>query len=202
LGGGGYPFSAGTFNTYGCYAYDEGKFKGIAYYGQGGTEIEMKADPGRKKFRPEGHDCEGVAQATTTAAAGFLLQKSAVTQRIRRVSVPVTHHGPDHYSYQFPSFIQVAEGTPCNCPCEHQLHELELQYRMDREGEDLQQAAQARRIAGQVPIRELYQGPPPEAQNQDEDLGPRRPKSEDMMGFLQKSSTRKGASARLLTTSS
>merc|ERR1719191_2116339 len=59
LGGGRYRFS-GKYSIKGCYAYSTGGWKGIAFYGTGGTEAQMKASPGRGKMRPEGHDqCGG-----------------------------------------------------------------------------------------------------------------------------------------------
>ena len=45
LGGGGYPF-AGAFGTKGCYSYTSGGYKGMAFYGTGGTQSAMQSsDP-------------------------------------------------------------------------------------------------------------------------------------------------------------
>jgi len=122
-----------------------------------------------------------------------------------KVTVPVTYHGPDHYSYKFPSFIQVAEGSPCSCPCQKQMRELELQYHMDREGQELEAERDARRSEiekearsimpnlqpGDIPVRGLFAGLRPE-RHPDEELGPWRPHTPDMMSFFQKTSHRKG----------
>ena len=49
-GGADYDF-AGTFRTKGCYSYESGKYKGMAYFGTGGTESEMAAVPAPPKYR-------------------------------------------------------------------------------------------------------------------------------------------------------
>ena len=50
LGGLGYKFE-GSYTTKGCYAYKGGKYKGRAYFGTGGTEKQMTANPGGGKYR-------------------------------------------------------------------------------------------------------------------------------------------------------
>ena len=49
-GGAGYGF-AGPYGTKGCYSYNSGKYKGMAYFGRGGTESEMAAVPAPPKYR-------------------------------------------------------------------------------------------------------------------------------------------------------
>ena len=56
-GGGGWDF-AGGYNVKGCYAYEDGTFAGIAFYGIGGTKEEMKITSLESpKYRPPGYDC-------------------------------------------------------------------------------------------------------------------------------------------------
>ena len=55
-GGAGYSFE-GTYTSKGCYAYSSGYFKGIIYYGTGGTTEEMKETLKSPRFRPIGFDC-------------------------------------------------------------------------------------------------------------------------------------------------
>jgi len=50
LGGAGYDF-AGPYGTKGCYTYGSGKYKGMVYFGTGGTEDEMVTAPAPPKFR-------------------------------------------------------------------------------------------------------------------------------------------------------
>jgi len=53
----------GNYATKGCYSYKEGTYKGIVFYGTGGTEDKKpghELSPDEKsasKFRPEGYDC-------------------------------------------------------------------------------------------------------------------------------------------------
>jgi len=56
LGGKGYEF-AGDYNTKGCYGYEDGHYAKRMYYGEGGTEDEMKEIPDKPKIRPDGYDC-------------------------------------------------------------------------------------------------------------------------------------------------
>lgn len=59
IGGAGHEF-AGDYKTKGCYTYDEGPEVGHVYYGTGGSEDEMKAEPEEPKFRVKGYDhCGG-----------------------------------------------------------------------------------------------------------------------------------------------
>lgn len=54
IGGRGYPF-AGNWSNKGLYAYSKGSYAGIAYYGTGGTEAEMKGElkyKGNGAYRP------------------------------------------------------------------------------------------------------------------------------------------------------
>jgi len=126
-----------------------------------------------------------------------------------KVTVPIEYHGPGHFSYQFPSFLQVAEGSPCNCPCQHQLRELELQYHMDREGQELEARRDERHQEmlreaksvmpdlqpGQIPVHGLFAGLRPE-RHEEHELGPWRPPpdwtGQDWTSLFQKNSHRKG----------
>ena len=56
LGGKDYDF-AGDYSIKGCYAYNDGTYDGIAYYGTGGTKAQMKNSLEDPKYRPDGHDC-------------------------------------------------------------------------------------------------------------------------------------------------
>ena len=51
LGGGGSDF-AGNYKTKGLYAYNSGRYAGMAFFGRGGTEAQMKAAVTGKKYRP------------------------------------------------------------------------------------------------------------------------------------------------------
>ena len=55
-GGVGFTFQ-GDYGTKGCYAYNSGKYKGHVYYGNGGTDAQMKESLDGDKFRPKGYDC-------------------------------------------------------------------------------------------------------------------------------------------------
>ena len=59
LGGNGYKF-ADKHSTKGCYAYDDEKYKGMAYFGIGGSELDMKKALEKPMFRPRGYDCLGL----------------------------------------------------------------------------------------------------------------------------------------------
>ena len=58
LGGGGYKF-ADNHATKGCYAYKTGSYKGMAFYGLGGSEKDISVGFSRDSsiYRPEGYDC-------------------------------------------------------------------------------------------------------------------------------------------------
>ena len=57
IGGAGSMF-VGDWSTKGCYAYKTGKYAGIAFYGTGGSNQEMKIPLDSVKiYRPIGHDC-------------------------------------------------------------------------------------------------------------------------------------------------
>ena len=64
LGGAGTNF-VGSFSTKGCYAYDKGKYNGMAFYGTGGSDEQTKKPFGAHLYeqhgiyRPLGYDCEG-----------------------------------------------------------------------------------------------------------------------------------------------
>ena len=49
---------AGHWETKGCYAYEEGEYAGMIYYGTGGSELDMKETPVSQKYRPSGYDCD------------------------------------------------------------------------------------------------------------------------------------------------
>ena len=52
IGGGGYAF-AGSYSPKGLYAYKSGKYSGIAFFGKGGTEAQMKQPINNStKYRP------------------------------------------------------------------------------------------------------------------------------------------------------
>lgn len=86
------------------------------------------------------------------------------------------------------------------------MRELELQYHMDREGQELAEERDARRSARELearaimmpgsgvtpPLAGLFAGPRPQMPGDDDDLGPWRPHTPDMMSLLQKGSHRKG----------
>ena len=55
-GGNGYEFS-GDYGTKGCYAYESGTYANMAFYGKGGTEIQMKESLESPNYRPYGYDC-------------------------------------------------------------------------------------------------------------------------------------------------
>ena len=51
------------YNDKGCFAYKDGPYAGVAFYGVGGTRDEMKKDPESltilsQKYRPVGYDCK------------------------------------------------------------------------------------------------------------------------------------------------
>ena len=48
---------AGYYQTKGCYAYVSGAYANTAFYGIGGSDEEMRAQPFRPKYRPVGYDC-------------------------------------------------------------------------------------------------------------------------------------------------
>merc|ERR1719242_2319919 len=54
-GGNGYAF-AGDYGTKGCYTYSSGSYKGIVFYGTGGSSAQNKADVSGGKYRPQGSD--------------------------------------------------------------------------------------------------------------------------------------------------
>lgn len=56
LGGGGYEF-AGSHGTKGCYSYSSGAYKGMAFYGTGGSDSQSKAAVSAPKMRVPGADC-------------------------------------------------------------------------------------------------------------------------------------------------
>ena len=56
LGDNEYDF-AGNYSTKGCYAYNNGKYEGSAYYGYGGTTEQMETSLEDPKFRPDKYDC-------------------------------------------------------------------------------------------------------------------------------------------------
>jgi len=51
IGGGGYAF-AESYSTKGLYAYKSGKYSGMAFFGKGGTEAQMKQPLKHPKYRP------------------------------------------------------------------------------------------------------------------------------------------------------
>ena len=55
-GYGNYNF-AGSYGTKGCYAYETGNYAGVAFYGTGGSEDNMKVELNDPQYRPVGHDC-------------------------------------------------------------------------------------------------------------------------------------------------
>ena len=59
LGGAGYDF-VGGYKTKGCYSYESGKYQGRAYFGTGGTDADMAAEPSSPKYRIDTTGfCEG-----------------------------------------------------------------------------------------------------------------------------------------------
>ena len=54
----GYEF-AGDYNPKGCFAYLSGDYKGLSYYGTGGTVEQMQQSVKNPKWRPQGYDCNG-----------------------------------------------------------------------------------------------------------------------------------------------
>ena len=57
LGGDGDQF-AGDHPVKGCHAYESGHRAGLAFYGTGGTELEMKQEtPFPNQYRPKTKDC-------------------------------------------------------------------------------------------------------------------------------------------------
>ena len=50
-----YGFS-GDYGTKGCYAYKSGGYAGVAFYGTGGSEAEMKTQLS-SAYRPDGYNC-------------------------------------------------------------------------------------------------------------------------------------------------
>jgi len=51
IGGGGFSF-AGPYETKGLYSYNSGRYAGMAFFGRGGTEDQMKASVHGQKYRP------------------------------------------------------------------------------------------------------------------------------------------------------
>ena len=62
LGGNGYAFAAPKENGYqiGCYAYKDGSYKDMAFYGYGGDndEVSKPFDEDSEYYRPNGYDCD------------------------------------------------------------------------------------------------------------------------------------------------
>ena len=54
----GYEF-AGDYNPKGCFAYLSGNYKGLSYYGTGGTVEQMQQSLENPMWRPQGYDCNG-----------------------------------------------------------------------------------------------------------------------------------------------
>ena len=54
----GYEF-AGDYNPKGCFAYLSGDYKGLSYYGTGGTVEQMQESLLDPMWRPQGYDCNG-----------------------------------------------------------------------------------------------------------------------------------------------
>ena len=50
---------AGDYENKGCYVYLSGDFKGLSFYGTGGTVEEMQQSLQNPKERPQGYDCNG-----------------------------------------------------------------------------------------------------------------------------------------------
>ena len=61
LGGKNYAFAAPKDDGYkmGCYAYKSGSYKGIAFYGRGGDNVEISKpfNESSDYYRPKGYDC-------------------------------------------------------------------------------------------------------------------------------------------------
>ena len=53
------PNFAGDYETKGCYAYLDGVYKGLSFYGTGGTVEQMQKLVKNPKWRPQGYDCNG-----------------------------------------------------------------------------------------------------------------------------------------------
>jgi hypothetical protein len=53
------PNFAGDYETKGCYAYLDGVYKGLSFYGTGGTVEQMQKSVKNPKWRPQGYDCNG-----------------------------------------------------------------------------------------------------------------------------------------------
>ena len=53
------PNFAGDYETKGCYAYLDGEYKGLSFYGTGGTVEQMQQSVQNPKWRPQGYDCNG-----------------------------------------------------------------------------------------------------------------------------------------------
>jgi hypothetical protein len=66
IGGGGFSF-AGPYETKGLYSYNSGKYAGMAFFGRGGTEEQMKASVHGQKYRPvpctSEDDCKKIAES-------------------------------------------------------------------------------------------------------------------------------------------
>ena len=66
IGGGGFSF-AGNYETKGLYSYNSGKYAGMAFFGRGGTEEQMKASVHGQKYRPgpctSEDDCKKIAES-------------------------------------------------------------------------------------------------------------------------------------------
>lgn len=55
----GLKLSVGAYVPKGCYAYNNGKYPGIIYYGTGGSEDQIRGALGYDYlFRPPGYDCK------------------------------------------------------------------------------------------------------------------------------------------------
>jgi len=67
-GYGNYNF-AGSYGTKGCYAYETGNYAGVAFYGTGGSEDNMKVELNDPQYRPVGHDCVCVPYSEEACAA-------------------------------------------------------------------------------------------------------------------------------------
>ena len=50
---------AGDYENKGCYVYLDGVYKGLSFYGTGGTVEEMQQSLQNPEERPQGYDCNG-----------------------------------------------------------------------------------------------------------------------------------------------
>ena len=64
--------TVGAYSTAGCYAYNDGNYKGEVYYGTSGGPDAKKTTLSGAKYRPAGYDCETITTILSLDGDGML----------------------------------------------------------------------------------------------------------------------------------